>query len=272
MRAFIKFYTKDYLTLLLSKLRFHLSKKTPILVYTMAKVGSLSVYSSIKKQTSIPCFHLHSLNLEEIENGNQICFNLGLYPDSRNLAPFVVHQIITPKKACKIISLFRDPVERNISAFFDAFELYVGVAADEYKGSIDELITCYHKKLPHEYSILWFEKQFKRDLAINVFDYNFNKEAGFQLYKKDNYEILIINSRVDDALKRDLVAEFISEKSFVLNNVNVTSKSNGNELYQRFKNAIGFDQSELDAMLKSQYSQHFFTKKEIEDCYQLWLK
>ncbi|MFT6947649.1 MAG: hypothetical protein ACJARP_002076 [Vicingaceae bacterium] len=272
MKAFIRYYTKDYLTLFLSKLRFWLSKKTPILVYTMAKVGSLSIYSSIKKQTSIPCFHLHSLNLEEIKNSNQICFNSGMYPDSRNLAPFVVTQIIAPKKACKIISLFRDPVERNISAFFDAFELYVGVAIDKYTGSIDELIACYRKKLPHNYSILWFEKQFKRDLAINVFDFDFNKEAGFQLYKKDNYEILIINSRVDDALKRDLIAEFISEKSFVLNNVNVTSKSNGNELYQRFKNAIRFNQSELDAMLNAPYSQHFFTKKEIEDCYQLWLK
>jgi hypothetical protein len=272
MKAFLKYYLKDPLALLRSELQLRFSKQTPVLVFTMAKVGSLSIYSSIKKQTSIPCFHIHTLSLAECEEAKQVCLSQGILPDSRSPVPILLKKIITPKNPYKIISLFRDPVERNISAFFDAFHYYVGVSAEKYEGNIESLIDCFHKKLPHDYATLWVQEKFERDTGIDLYAEKFNTKEGHQLYEYENCHVLLINSVIEDRLKRKLVAKFIGNSSFQLTNVNVTEKSNKSKLYKAFKDQIRFDKNYLDRLLQTKYSRHFFSQEEIENSYKKWLQ
>lgn len=272
MKAQLKYYVKDPLVLLQSALRLRFSNDTPVLVYTMAKVGSLSIYSSIKKQTSIPCFHVHSLNIAEHEAAKKHCFDEGMLPDSRSPASLIQNQILKPAKRCKIITVFREPVERNLSAFFDAFEYYVGVPPKNYKGTIEELIDCFLKKMPHNYAIQWFEEKFERDTGINLYQESFDKNKGFQHYQQGNYEVLVMNSAIDNYLKADLVRDFIGESSFKLKNVNVTEESNKGSLYKAFKDQIRFEKKYLDNLLLSKYSLHFLSSEEVDRAYKKWLK
>jgi len=272
MKAFIRYYTLDHFRLFASKLRLWCSNRTPILVYTMAKVGSMSAYSSIKKQTNIPCFHIHALNLEEDRLMQQYCFDNEMVPDSRSPIKFIQNKLIIPKKKLNVITLFRNPVERNVSAFFDAFELYVGMPISQYKGGVEPLIQLFHEKLPHLYAIDWFDQKFKRDTGIDVYDYEFNQEEGFQYLSKDNFTVLILNSALSNSIKEAQVGKFIQQDSFILKDVNITAESNRGPLYNEFKNTIRFSRIYLDSLLQSKYSQHFFTKDEIEETYNRWLE
>ena len=94
---------------------FLFPRKKPILVLTMAKVVSLSVYFSLKKRLfKNAIFHVHSLNEIEIKKGIQLCFQNRVYPGSKTPVFLINKKIINQKRPFKIVCLFRDQLERNI--------------------------------------------------------------------------------------------------------------------------------------------------------------
>ena len=259
LKAFLKYYIKDNLSLLIKRVKLMLfTKKTPILIFTMAKVGSLSVYFSLKnslKRNSI--FHFHSLDEDEVNEGVKMCFDNNIYPGSKSPVFLINSKIIEKQKKVRIISLFRDPLERNISAFFDAFEFYTNSKPEKYEGSIEDLLKLFHEKLPHDYPINWFEKQFFEGLNLNVYNYGFNKDIGYQIIKNDNTEILLISSHLTDELKELLIKDFCGLKEFKLKNQNISSNKDYATLYQNFKNEANFDESYLNELYESKYVKHY---------------
>lgn len=272
MKKFIKYYIKDSILLGLVHIKLLVFPKSiPILVFTMAKVGSLSVYFSLKKSTSRPSiFHIHSLNEDEVKEGVQLCFENNIYPGSKSPVFLINRKIIKKMKPYKIICLFRDPIERNISAFFEVFELHTGEKTAEFTGDFEKMKLLYYEKLNHTFPLNWFEKQFFEATDINVFDYNYNKEKGYQLLKKDHIEVLLINSNVTDSLKEELICDFCDLKTFNLKNRNVSSTKEYADYYKEFKNNIKFSKEYLNKLYDSNYAKHFFSEKHIENQKEKW--
>ena len=239
-------------------------KQKPFLVFTMAKVGSLSVYFSLKKWVSKhSIFHIHSLNEEEVKKGVQLCFENNMYPGSKSPVFLINKKIIEKGRPYKIICLFRDPLERNISAFFDVFELHTGEKSTEYGGDMEQLKEMYYKKLNHNFPINWFEKQFFEATNINVYSYDFNKEKGYKIIKKDHVELLLINSNVADSVKEELISNFCDLKTFTLKNRNVSTTKEYASNYKDFKNNIRFSTAYLNKLYDSKYANHFFNENHI---------
>ena len=235
----------------------------------MAKVGSLSIYSSLKKQKLLHAvFHIHSLNSKENMENLKLCKTKGILPDSRSPITIINKYIINKNRKLKIISLVRDPMERNISAFFDAFKLYVGISPENYKGSMQELENIYHKKLPHDYAINWFEIQFFGATGINVYDFKFSFERGFNIIQSNHNEVLIIKTNIEDNLKETLLSEFCDCPNFKLINTNQTKT----ELYNKFKNYAKFSETYLNNQYQSRYAHHFFSKEERNAALKRWVK
>lgn len=246
-------------------------RQKPILVFTMAKVGSLSVYFSLKKWMSKnTIFHIHSLNEEEVKKGIQLCFKNNIYPGSKSPIFLINRKVINKGKPFKIICLFRDPLERNISAFFDAFKLHTGEIPKDYKGEMNGFLALYYKKLNHMYPINWFEKQFFEATGINIYDYSFNKEKGYQIVKIESIEVLIVNSNVADSKKEDLIRDFCELKYFKLKNRNVSTSKEYADYYKEFKEKARFSKEYLNKLYGSNYAKHFFTDKHIENQKEKW--
>lgn len=271
MKSFLRYHIKDRIALMLKNGYLSLSSETPILVLTMAKVGSLSVYSSIKTSSKIPIFHIHSLDIEHVKQTDQLCFDAGTFPDAMSPIPLVVKKIIETNNPYKVISLFRDPVERNLSAFFDAFKMYVGVNAQEYKGSLKELIDIYHDELPHTYPIDWYDNHFAPGTGIDVYNFDFDTEKQYSVFKNGNVDVLLMNSQLNDVIKQQVIGGFVGLQGFQLNNTNVTSKSSANQLYSDFKNNIRFEKEYLSSLLDTQYARHFFNSKTRDAIMNRWL-
>ncbi|MDY8138864.1 putative capsular polysaccharide synthesis family protein [Aquimarina sp. 2201CG5-10] len=273
MKNFLKYYTKDRLVLAYKEYQLKRIKNVePILVFTMAKVGSSSVYSSLKRCTNIPTFHIHSLDEEEANRNIKLCFDHGVYPGSRTPVFLINKEVIEKNKPYKIISLFRNPIERNISAFFEAFQYHTGSSIRNYTGSILDLEKIYHKRLLHFYPIEWYDKQFKDGTGINVFDLPFDKEKGYLITKYKDTELLLINSSLNDKIKETTIRDFCRVEHFELKNINVTEKSNVSLLYTEFKNKIRFSEEYLSCLLDTKYMNHFFPEKEKERLFNKWVK
>lgn len=239
----------------------------------MAKVGSLSVYFSLKKRLKKnSVFHIHSLNEVEVKDGVKMCFDNNIYPGSKSSVFLINSQIIKKQKRIEVISLFRDPIERNISSFFDAFELYTSIKPENYQGSIQDLLKIYHKKLPHNYPIKWFEKHFFEGVNVNVYDYDFNKWNGHQIIKKGNVEILLMNSYLNDSLKEKIIKDFCGLEYFKLKNENISLNKDYADIYKAFKDEVKFDKIYLDTLYKSKYAMHFFTEAYRLNQIKKWIK
>lgn len=254
------------------KLKFW-SAKTPVLIHTMGKVGSLSVYFSLKKHLPItPIFHTHSLNKEEIKKDVSYCFSNGVYPGSRSPV-FLIHKhIINRQKPFKVITLFRDPIDRNISAFFDAFKIYVGVSPELYIGDLENLTQLFFKHLPYKYPLQWYDDYMLKDTGINVYSHSFNPEIGWEIINNNNVKTLLINCYLNDAVKEDLIEEFCGISNFKLSNTNVRSEGNASVLYKDFKNYIKFPEHYLNEVYNSKYALHFFSEEERASAIQKWSK
>ncbi len=247
------------------------NKEAPVLIFTMAKVGSSSVYYSLKKQATIPCFHTHSLSIEEVLRAKAICKEKGIYPGSRSPI-FILHKyLLQNDRNYKVISLVRNPIERNLSAFFEAFELYMGVPAHLYNGSLQEIENAFYSKLDHSYCKDWFDTQFKEGIGVDVYASAFAKAKGYAIINSNQVDILILKSKLDDTLKSKIVGDFCEIENFTIENYNVTDAKKGATLYADFKSYIRFSKSYLDSQLESKYMNHFFTEAEKEKLYERWL-
>ena len=97
-----------------------------ILVFSIGKVGSSSIYNSIKKAKSIniPIYHIHSLSQEQIvvqkkyyKNSNRKSLPMHLIQSS-----VISDALKNYKGKVYIFTLIREPISREISSVFqDSF-------------------------------------------------------------------------------------------------------------------------------------------------------
>ncbi len=271
IKPFLKYHLKDRWVLWQQKQQLQNRTQDLVLIFTMAKVGSSSVYQSLKKQSEIPCFHIHSLSKEEEQRAIRICKEKKVYPGSRTPVFALHNHIFEKQKPYKVISLFRNPIERNLSAFFDAFEIHMGVTAPSFKGSMKDIEEAFYQKLNHSYCKDWFDVQFKQGVGVDVYEYAFAKAEGHTILHGNHPDILLLKNTLDDGLKSKLVGDFCDIDDFKLTNVNVTNAKKEATIYSEFKSYIRFPKSYLESQLESKYVNHFFTKEEKEMLYEKWL-
>lgn len=270
MKAFLKYHIKDRWVLWQQTKQLQNMRQEPVLIFTMAKVGSSSVYHSLKKQTNIACFHIHSLSIEEELQSQAICKEKGVYPGSRSPVPLLHEKLLSKDQGFKVISLFRNPIERNLSAFFEAFEIHMGVPAHRFKGNLEDIERSFYKNLDHSYCKDWFDNHFKMSLGIDVYDHAFAKTKAYTNLKGHKADILLLKSTLDNRVKSQHIGAFCGLKNFKLENYNVTNTKDTAELYAAFKSYISFPKSYLESQLESKYMNHFFTEQEKKELYTTW--
>ena len=243
----------------------------PLLIFTMAKVGSLSVYQSLKKAGISSVFHIHTLNEQEVQKGIKQCFDNGIYPGSRSPVFLLNHALRESTEKVRVVSIFRNPVERNISAFFDAFNFHMGVSPEQYKGDLETIENTFHKKLQHNYAIDWYDTHFKKALGLDVYQYPFDTQKQHAILSNEKVEVLLMDSRLKDSKKEELIKDFCDTPNFQLSNVNVTSQAKHANLYADFKEYIRFRESYLNHQLDSKYASHFFTQGDRQALKNKWV-
>lgn len=249
-----------------------LRAETPIVIYTMGKVGSLSLYHSLKKQIQNPVFHVHSLKKERIEWEYQTCREKGWWPDSKSPGDLIYQHKILTKQPVHFITAVREPIERNVSAFFEVFRYYNGVDVADYKGSTKGLQEQFLKSLPHELPLNWLDEELKTCLNIDVYQTPFDHEQKYQFYQKEQLNLLLLRVDLPDAEKEKQVQNFLGISSFKLHNQNIGADKDYALFYQKFKTEIILPKSYLEKLLESPYCQHFYSPAERKAQYLKWTK
>lgn len=185
------------------------------LVHSMGRVGSRSIYYGLLR-AGYETYHLHYMR------------------DNPELWRYV------RQRGVKVISPIREPVRRNISAFFQNY---------------------YHKRplhlrdflyqYPHEIPLEWFDQEFKKWWGVDVYAEPFGSN-GWKVYGK---KVLVIRTR-DIDMNWPLAFHALSGKD-----APKLCRENVRQLdeYLRFLREETIPQSYINMMHNSKFYRHFFS-------------
>lgn len=269
LKSFYRYYIRGEWQYQKDKKALELNQK-PVLIYSMGKVGSLSLYHSIQAQTNIPAFHVHSLKQERIDWEYQACRAKGWWPDSRNPGALIYEKKIQNKQPVSVITTIREPIERNVSAFFEVFRYYNKTEAVNYKGDTSFLQAQFLNLVPHDYPLTWLEDELKMMLNIDVYANSFDVQKKYQKYQHKDLDLLLIRVDLSDFEKERELNEFLGVSKLKLVRHNVGSEKEYANLYQEFKTNLDLPESYVERMLESKYCSHFYSLEERQRLFEKW--
>lgn len=219
-----------------------------ILIYQPAKVGSSSVYKSIKNHNR-NALHCHTL-LEVGDSSDDLYRLLNL-------------------KSGKIISLVRDPVARRIS------EMWQGIVyTQRYDVGVNfsGVEKWYFDGEFWNSEFDWFYQEMKTVFKIDVYEHPFDQEKGYSLIKQGNIELLLIKMEKLNELE-DVIGEFLDIEGFRLSSENIGTRKAYRYAFQSYKKNFTISQGKLEEIYKkNEYVKHFYSEQERNELYGKWIE
>ena len=225
----------------------------PVFIYQMGKVGSMSIFDSLRKQYKGIAIHSHSFSKEH----------------STPLVRKLYQHSIEKGKPLKVISPIREPIGRNVAAFFENFEEITGEKYESSAFKLDELKTFFLERYNHSIPLKWFDNHILSNFGIDVYATPFPEE-GYAIYQKDNIELLVIKINLPDEIKSNVLAEFTGLEKFTLFPSNIGHNKEYASTYRDFVNNVKFPEAYLNSMCDSKYFSHFYSPEAIKAVRDKW--
>lgn len=277
------------------------AKPNILLVYTMGKVGSSTVTYLLEDQlqnTSVYQLHwLSQKNLRADKRFHRILYKKNrksvsiekyrVSPDYIRHGFFVrkrIKRLFNQNEELKICTLVRDPIERNISSFFQNLKIFFGYdVAEKLKEKrkeeiVDELISIFlenyisgnRKNFLDCDSLTWFDQELKEVFGLNVFQYPFNKDRGFDLYSEKNTSLLIMRLENLNECFQDAMSSFLGKSVQITESRNKADNKEYGDVYTMLKERIELPAWYLDKYYSSNFVKHFYTPAEIKNFRNKW--
>lgn len=260
------------------------STETPIIIFQPGKVGSTSVQHSLeaaykKIKTSAPIYHVHALNYldqreEFIKNTRtNPTESLHIIQEWRELRKEIDDH---PQKKWNVINLVRDPVAMKVSALFQTLDQHIpDWQARLKKGTLTvaNLNDLFFSKTEFGFRGLntWYDNQIKALWNIDVFAEPFPHDNGYQIYKKDNINLMIIRLEDLNRVAERAFDHFLGLKKFEIVNVNIGDEKPYAELYNQFKKKP-LPEKYVEEGYQTRFAKHFYSEVEIAAFRSRWIK
>lgn len=257
----------------------------PIIVYQMGKVGSKTVELSLRyyyqsRGRDVEIYHAHFLNyLKEMEKNalRQKISRHGLQHIHEMMA--LKKKIESdPNRKWKLISLVRDPVARNIAGFFQALSINQHIPdwkARYQRGDLkveellEKFLTLGDDFRNHPAS--WFDSQLKPVFGIDVYEKPFPHEKGYEIYKNDRFELLVIRMEDLNRCAAEALEQFLGIDGFELVESNTSEEKDYKDLYKAFK-ALPMPSEYVEQLYESRFARHFYSAAELDNFKTRWTK
>ena len=236
-----------------ARLERRLSRATPIIIYQMGKVGSTSIYHSLSKLYPGVVLHAHDFSSQHEDWRVR-----RLYRWAR-----------AGERSLNLISLIREPIGRNVSAFFENFLRDTGIPYEQANFSLDELRRIFLANYRHEIPLDWFDKHIRRNFGIDVYATPF-PECGYATYAQGKVRLLVLRSEVNDRQKTEVIKEFLGLPEFEIFNRNVGEDKLYAETYRQFKEKVKLPRDYVTKLCESRYFTHFYSRDVIDQMRRRW--
>lgn len=254
--------------------------KEPLVVYQAGKVGSSSVVKFLESlHLDRMVFHVHSLRPQTLRK-----IRTAYYGDApgcwfKKYEPRSLHLLQScylyrhlnrrwgGRHRYKVVSIIREPVARNISAFFQTIDLQIPDFLERYHANLltsEQFLQIFLESFEdHEGILVWLDEELKAMLGVDVYAAPFPKTKGYQIYHGNRAGVLLIKMEMIGQCIQDAFKEFLGIENTTLPRVNVSSDKPYAKIYQDFTQSLVIPAFYLDRMYGSKYTQHFYSAEEI---------
>jgi len=253
---------------------YFLFRRTPTLVYSVERSGSVALLHSLKSH-GVFAFGAHYLSPEKLAQQQH----------HSGTAGWASKYIISKRKPAKVISLVRTPIESMLSTF--AREYY-GEQASQPEAAAsqstsdelsEEFCRTYLQSDQYLHPLRWFETEFQPTLGIDVYQHAFDKQQRFARFHEKSYDVLLLGTELADQQKSQLVAEFVGIPQLEISSASLAAQTSASrkqhrlppgrpgeqsdyaQQYKRLKQHVVIPENYLDAIVDSRYTQHFFSEE-----------
>ncbi len=260
-------------------------EKNPILIYQLARVGSKSIEASLSD------VGLNPLQLHYITCENDLPPR---HEERRKRAEHMLNNLDKLNRL-NVITIARDPIERNISRFWIGYHhnltleklerLGMQHASDTFNKWLADgniRIPYYRKDRPalspgvtelHSATepLRWFDKEFKPTMGVDV--YKLPKPHGKAVFhKKGKINIMIVRTEDLRKIYKNAAKQFLGKNVGLGNRNGSGGWTKKPALYTQFKRMVKVPRNILDKYYNHHYTKHFYSDEEIANLYRRWSK
>lgn len=245
---------------------------SPILIYQMGKVGSSTVERSLKG-IGRPVVHIHHLNPRTRAAVRRQHEEKGLPTPAHYRAADAVLRDLEQGRQLDVVTLVREPVSRNISAFFQNIRVFGHDPERLGPERVAELTEQFIERYAHHVPLRWFDDELREMLGIDVYARPFPRSRGHTTLESPRARVLILKSELPDPAKAEALATFLGLASPPpIRRANVGAEKGYREVYAAFLDAIRLPADYLDRMYHSRYARHFYDEQELRAFRQRWVR
>lgn len=267
-RRFIAKYLSSFVYFILTlKFKYYdFNKKPPVIILTPGKVGSSSVYYTLRNSLKHNyIFHVHNLSKIGIANSINSHFN----SDRKSLPMHLLVSKLLLKKISKykgnlnIISLFREPISRTISNAFQNIDFNKkdlqnsNLDIDEIK-LLQFIENSFESNL--KYLENWINIELYENLKIDIYKENYSIDNGYTILQKNKTKLLIFRMEDLNANFNKASQSFFNlEEGIELQDYNVGNKKYYSEQYNNTKKKIKIKRVLLEKIFQYKYFSYFYS-------------
>jgi len=272
---------------------FEFLGREPIIVYTMGKVGSATVFHAFHEQYFFPLtYHVHHLTSKAFQNAVKKYNESGLQiSDKINLTTLIKGnsshmsasqilmnpKVINTRRNWNIITLVRDPFSTYLSHIFQNPQIRRPFLLDEngmlnkekVERHIDEIFTKPHPE--KDFISNWFDNEFYKFTGVDLYQYPFNPEKGYAIIHEKRFKIAVIALESLDKNLPLIFKEFTnSSEEISIEKKNIRTRDDKSGFYQELKNNIKVPRDGLEKFYSTKYARYFFTTEYREQMINKW--
>jgi len=235
---------------------FNSNSNNYIFIYTPPKVGSTTLVSSLRVSLgkSFNIIHIHDeIMLSVLTGNNDISINN------------IIQYLVSNEKNVYVIDVYRSPVERKMSAFFEKISHYHFNNSEENINnySIKRVTNRFNKLFPHiENQDHYFDK------------YNIEEPIPFDFEKKYTIQhvngISYIKLRLCDSYMWQQILSTIFQTDIVLITDYKTDKKKIGDLYSRFKSEYKIPENYFETIKSCKYFKFYYSIPERNEYLNFW--
>jgi hypothetical protein len=230
-----------------------------IFVYSQPKVGSTSLVSSLRLFNNNNChiIHIH----DEI-----------MLKTLKGIDDIKINEIIAYNKyigkEIYVIDIYRDPIERKISCYFEKIGCY-------HFNNIDEKVNKYNiNKVINRFNKIFLHIG-NGDHFLDIYPISYSSIPNkFDVANKylliEDYGIKYIKLRLKDSNEwGNILSELLNIKIYIVKDYETTNKTI-KDLYLKFKEYYKIPKNLLEIIMKDKYLNYYNNEEEIKEYYNLW--
>jgi hypothetical protein len=231
----------------------------PILVYQMGRVASTSIARSLRAGGARRVFRCHTLNPAHVSS---------LRFSRRFPAQLLYGRFAHVRdRRLKVISPVRDPMARNISTFFKTLHRYV--PHGDLK-SVEELRQIFIEHFDHDEPEVWFDREIKEVLGVDVYAHPFDSDVGHTAIVTDDLDLLVFKVELPEKEIEHLLEDFLRMDRVDLVKANQSKHESYADLYRQLMRAPALPEALVSATYASRYAHTFYSATERSEARLRW--